>query len=150
MQAAVILRKRCLQKLCRFTDIILQGSYILWEQGSAEMHEQVHGRTKVHLMIGELLRDSGCTTVLSEAQVLTSGRAQSALNEHHIKRTRYAHQVSLVSLCILNQKAYTVVMDHTNYARSLPVHVRDMAQLPDKHPDVYAECLRGNLAVLVS
>ena len=53
-------------------------------------------------------------------------------------------------LCILNQKAYTVVMDHTNYARSLPVHVRDMVQLPDKHPGVYAECLRGNLAVLVS
>ena len=35
------------------------------------------------------------------------GRAQSVLNEHHIKRTRYAHQVSLTSLYILKQKAYS-------------------------------------------
>ena len=33
----------------------------------------------------------------ASAEVLTSGRAQSTLNEHHIKRTRYAHQVSLVN-----------------------------------------------------
>ncbi len=43
--------------------------------------------------MGKMLRDSGWSTVLSQAQILTSGRAQSALNEHHIKRTRYAHQV---------------------------------------------------------
>ena len=34
----------------------------------------------------------------SSAEVLTSGRAQCMLNEHHIKRTRYAHQVSLYML----------------------------------------------------
>lgn len=57
--------------------------------------------------MGKLLRDSGWTTILSQAQVLTTGRAQSVLNEHHIKRTRYSHQVTLMSLYILKQKAYT-------------------------------------------
>ena len=42
------------------------------------------------------------------------------------------------------------VMDHTNYARWLPVHVRDMVQLAESHPDVHAEFLRGNFAVLRS
>ena len=53
-------------------------------------------------MIGKLLKDSGWSNIL------TSGRAQSVLDEHHIKRTRYAHQVSLVNLYLLQQKSYTV------------------------------------------
>ena len=57
-------------------------------------------------MIGKLLRDSGRTAVPSQAQVLTSGRAQSTLNENHIKRTRYAHHVSLMSLNLLKKTAY--------------------------------------------
>ena len=162
----------------------------------------LHVEDKVHLMIGKLLLDSRWTTVLSQAQVLTSGRAQSALNEHHSNRTRYAHQVSLMYLHILKQRAYSNVdgpplsqgmwdqlsrtenpqfkfwstimefelllcrfirslregyfllyvqvcdelgpwfhvMDHTNYARWLPV-------LSEKHPDVYAEFLKGNFVV---
>ena len=165
----------------------------------------LHIEDKVHQMIGKILRDSGWTTVLSQAEVLTSGRAQSALNEHHIKRTRYAHQVSVMSLYLLKQKAYSsycssvlgppvsrqmcneksrtenpmfsywsmiieldllmcrfvrslregdfilyvqvcnelcawfYVMDHANYARWLPVHVRDMVQLSEKRPDVHVE-----------
>lgn len=39
------------------------------------------------------------------------------------------------------------VMVHTNYARWLPVHVRDMVQLPEKHPQLYAEFLKGNFVV---
>ena len=61
----------------------------------------LHIEDKIHQMVGKLLRDSGWSTVLSQAQVLTHGRAQSALNEHHIKRTRYAHQVTLSALHIL-------------------------------------------------
>ena len=53
----------------------------------------LHIEDKMHQMIGKVLRDTGWTTILSQAQVLTSGRAESALDEHHIKRTRYAHQV---------------------------------------------------------
>ena len=35
--------------------------------------------------------------VMSEAGVLTSGRAVSTLDDHHIKRTLYDHQVLLVA-----------------------------------------------------
>ena len=67
----------------------------------------LHIEDKMHLlMIGKLLRDTGWATIFPQAEVLTSGRAQSTLNEHHIKRTRYAHQVSLVSLYMLKQNAY--------------------------------------------
>ena len=39
------------------------------------------------------------------------------------------------------------VMDHTNYARWVPIHVRDMVQLSEKHPDIYAEFLKGNFVI---
>ena len=39
------------------------------------------------------------------------------------------------------------VMDHTNYDCWLPVYVRDMVQLPQKHPQLYAEFLKGNFVV---
>ena len=42
----------------------------------------LHIEDKIHQMTGKLLRDSGGTTVLSQVQVLPSGRAQTALNEH--------------------------------------------------------------------
>lgn len=38
-------------------------------------------------------------------------------------------------------------LDHTNYARWLPVHVRDMMLLSQKHPEVYAEFMKGNFVV---
>ena len=38
-------------------------------------------------------------------------------------------------------------LDHTNYARWLPVHVRDMVQLAQQNPEVHAEFMKGNLVV---
>ena len=66
----------------------------------------LHIEDKIHQMTGMLLRDSGRTIVLSQAQVLPYGRAQSALNEHHIKRTRYAHQLSVMYIHLLKHTAY--------------------------------------------
>ena len=68
----------------------------------------LHIENNMHLMIGKLQRDTGWATILSQVEVLTSGRAQSTLDEHHIKRTRYAHQVSLVALYMLKQSAYVL------------------------------------------
>ena len=68
----------------------------------------LHIEDKMHLMIGKLQRDTGWATILSQVEVLTSGRAQSTLDEHHIKHTRYAHQVSLVALYMLKQSAYVL------------------------------------------
>ena len=67
----------------------------------------LHIEDTIHQMTGKLLRDSGGTTVLYQAQVLPSGRAQSALNEHHIKRTRYAHQLYVMYLHFLKRTAYS-------------------------------------------
>ena len=55
----------------------------------------LHIEDKIHQMTGKLLRDSGGTTVLSQAQVLPPGRAQSALNEHHTK----AHPLCPPTIC---------------------------------------------------
>ena len=43
--------------------------------------------------------------------------------------------------------AWFHVMDHTNYAHWLPIHVRDMVELPEKHPAIYEEFLKGNFVV---
>ena len=38
-------------------------------------------------------------------------------------------------------------MDYTNYARWLPVYVRDMVKLPETHPDIYAEFMKENFVI---
>ena len=38
-------------------------------------------------------------------------------------------------------------LGHTNNARWIPVHLRDMVALEDKHPDVFAEYMSGNVTV---
>ena len=68
----------------------------------------LHIEDNKHLMIGKLQHDTGWDIILSQAEVLTSGRAQSTLDEYHIKHTRYAHQVSLVALYVLKQSAYVL------------------------------------------
>ena len=39
------------------------------------------------------------------------------------------------------------VCDQTNYARWLPVHIRDMLALEHSHPDIYREFLAGNFTI---
>ena len=43
--------------------------------------------------------------------------------------------------------AWFHAMDHTHYARWVPVHVRDMVQLPETHLDKHAQFLKGNFVV---
>ena len=38
-------------------------------------------------------------------------------------------------------------LNHTNYARWLPVHIRDMILLEESHPAVFAEFMSGNSVV---
>ena len=38
-------------------------------------------------------------------------------------------------------------LDHTNYARWIPVHQRDMAELANKHPDVFTEFSNGHFTI---
>ena len=166
----------------------------------------LHIEDKAQAMVGKVVRGSGWEYCVSTANVFTSGRSTSVLDEGHIKRTRYAHQVSLVSLNVMFQEAYSdyatdvgvpeafpiwmaemkeqwpnfafwcMVMDsfsvalsgrfareisnfylevlhelcvwfhaldHTHYARWLPVYLRDMHLLATRHPVIYAEFMQG-------
>lgn len=144
---------------------------------------------------GDYLEGSGWTTALTQANVASSGTADSFLNASHLTRTRHGHQVSLLALHKLQDEAFlsctdgshnaetkeawrqsmkkksptfqywdTVLqiellglllvrahrecnfslyieslkalapwffaLDHHNYARWLPIHIRDMENLP--------------------
>ena len=38
-------------------------------------------------------------------------------------------------------------LDHTNYMRWIPVHLRDMVELPTRHPEVAEEFRAGNFTI---
>ena len=42
---------------------------------------------------------------------------------------------------------YFLAPDHPNYSRFLPVHVKDMVQLQEKHSEVYLEFMVSNFVV---
>ena len=66
----------------------------------------LHIKDKIHLMIGKLLRDSDWTTSFFMRRS-SHPVTQSALSEHIVKRTSYAHQVSFMSLYLLKRSAYS-------------------------------------------
>ena len=69
------------------------GDVITWAWYNSLLANDVSVKPPAVIGVYPLLPDKAAS-----AEVLTSGRAQSTVNEHHIKRTRYAHHVSLVSL----------------------------------------------------
>ena len=190
---------------------LLQWQYpdTLGEYNLVAIMGGLHIEDTMHAMIDKL---SEWVTTLFQAWVMTSGRAQSSLNEHHIEYTRYIPQVSLLFLCMLKQNAYleycanvmgpqmsfdmwdqhsktvpqfkfwsTVMdikllmtrfvrslrevdfklyvqafdelcawshaLDHSNYSHWPPVHVRNMVQLAEKHPNIHDEFMKGNFVV---
>ena len=56
--------------------------------------------------LGDLLDNSGWTSVMVEAGVSTSGTADSFLKASYVTRTRRAHQVTACALYLLLQNAY--------------------------------------------
>ena len=62
-------------------------------------------------VIGGWLEGSGWTTVLADANVATTGTAESFIKVSSVTRSRRAHQVTACSLFILLQKAYTKYKD---------------------------------------
>ena len=69
------------------------GDVITWEWYNSLLANDVSVKPPAVIGVYPLFPDKAAS-----AEVLTSGRAQCMLNEHHIKRTRYAHQVSLYML----------------------------------------------------
>jgi len=42
---------------------------------------------------------------------------------------------------------YSFGLDHVNYSRWLPIHLRDMVSLESKHPGIYREFAKGNFTI---
>jgi hypothetical protein len=42
---------------------------------------------------------------------------------------------------------YLFGLDHVNYSRWLPIHLRDMVSLESKHPIIYREFAKGNITI---
>ena len=79
---------------------------IIGEDVLVMMLGALHIEDKVLPITGKILKDSGWTHIITRAKVLTSGTAESSLDEDHIKRSRYAHQVSVMGLYILKLRSY--------------------------------------------
>ena len=66
---------------------------VLGEDKYVVLMGALHIEDKGQLMLGKFIWGSGWEWAMSATEIFTCGRACSILDEHHIKRTRYAHQV---------------------------------------------------------
>eukprot|EP00732_Lithocolla_globosa_P004892 Lithocolla_globosa_v1_NODE_4732_length_1377_cov_11.537415.p1 type:complete len:225 gc:universal NODE_4732_length_1377_cov_11.537415:664-1338(+) len=67
---------------------------------------QLHLEAAFLSAFGDLLDGSGWISALVQAEVATSGTANSFLKASHITRTRHAHQVTLLALFELRKRAF--------------------------------------------
>jgi len=67
----------------------------------------LHIEMAIQNMTGKWLADSGWTDIFLKAKTATAWQCESLLKSPHVKRTRYAHEVSLASLFILRNEAYS-------------------------------------------
>lgn len=58
-------------------------------------------------LLGDWLEDSGWTNALVQADIASSGTANSFVNASHVTKTRHAHQETAASLYTLLQQAYS-------------------------------------------
>ena len=67
----------------------------------------LHSEMLIEKLLGDWVRDSGWVEMLVDADVTSPGRADALVKGAHVTRTRYAHQVTVLSLSILRKDAYT-------------------------------------------
>ena len=66
----------------------------------------LHVEIAAFRMLGDLLKDSGWTGALTEAEIATAGTAESFLSVSHVTKTRQAHQVTGSSLYLLSKEVH--------------------------------------------
>ena len=69
----------------------------------------LHIEMNVMKLLGDFLNflnGSGWTSILVQSEVTSSGRADAILKGSHITRSRYAHQVTVTALHLLQVSAY--------------------------------------------
>ena len=85
-------------------------------------------------------------TELSAVSVLDNSLGTGAANLIYVRSLREAN-FSMYQDALTELLPWFFALDHTNYARWIPVHLRDMAELANKHPDVFTEFRNGHLTV---
>ena len=73
----------------------------------------------------------------------SSGRLYGTGN-HDLREIATRGRLHALHRCLDQDCTLVLCPGHTNYARWIPLHLRDMVALDDKHPDVVAEFLAGN------
>ncbi|VDI48817.1 Hypothetical predicted protein, partial [Mytilus galloprovincialis] len=71
--------------------------------------------------IGDWLDNSGWTSALSQANIASSGTADSFLKASHVSRTRHAHEVTASALYILMKRSYSMFMEERDSEEDQPV-----------------------------
>ena len=66
-------------------------------------------------VLGDWLSGSGWCIIFEKSNVSTAGKIESFLKGNHVKRSRYAHQLSLASLVKLAKIAFDKQTVHTSY-----------------------------------
>ena len=65
-------------------------------------------------LIGDLLKGTGWTTALTEADIASHGTAESFLTASNLAKTRQAHQITACCLFGLIKKSYQLATGKTN------------------------------------
>ena len=86
----------------------------------------LHIEMEVLRCLGDLLDSSGWTNALTQAGIVTSGRADAVLKASHVTRARRAHQISASALYILLQRAYS--LNQTNSEVSFEDWIEEQVQ----------------------
>ena len=66
-------------------------------------------------VLGYWLNDSGWCTIFEKSKVSIAGKIESFVKGNHVKRSRYAHQISLASLVKLAKIAFDKQTEDTSY-----------------------------------
>ena len=74
----------------------------------------LHNEMLLLSMIGDWLTGSGWSKIYERTEISTPGRIDSFLKRKKVKRSRYAHQVTLATLVQLAWQAYQQTQ-HTKY-----------------------------------
>ena len=66
----------------------------------------LHIEMNVMKLLGDFLDGSGWTTILTQSDITTTGRAEAVLKGSHVTRSRYVHQVTAAALYLLQLSAF--------------------------------------------
>ncbi|KAE8738915.1 hypothetical protein FOCC_FOCC015593 [Frankliniella occidentalis] len=91
-QTAVLTVDQPLYAICRALQLLLDADLELGEKNLMIMMGGLHIEMCILRCLGQWAEGSGWTKLLTEARILTEGRAESVLKGSHVTRTRYAHE----------------------------------------------------------